>query len=280
VRTAFRSAALIGQGLPMATTPSPHDMHARLSGGAEIPLVGLGTWRLTDDAARDAVGWALDAGYRHIDTATAYGNEREVGQAIHAGSVARDDVFVTTKMPAEAVGRERATLEQSLAAMNIDQLDLWLVHWPPDGSAGVSAWREFVRAREEGLTRAIGVSNYSLAQIDELTEATGVTPEINQIRWSPSLFDQATLDAHRTRQVVLEGYSPFRAGGLDNTVLLEIADAHRATAAQVVIRWHLQHGIVVIPKSARRERIADNVAVTGLVLTEAEMDAIDGLGAA
>jgi diketogulonate reductase-like aldo/keto reductase len=123
------------------------------------------------------------------------------------------------------------------------------------------------------------VSNYSLAQIDELTAATGVTPEVNQVRWSPSQFNRATLDGHRERGVVLEGYSPFRAGGLDARVLLDIADAHRATAAQVVIRWHLQHGIVVIPKSARRERIIDNVDVAGLVLTDEEMRAIDGLGA-
>jgi 2,5-diketo-D-gluconate reductase A len=264
----------------MAPTTSPHDMRARLVGGGEIPLVGLGTWRLTGDAARDAVGWALDAGYRHIDTATAYGNERDVGRAIQAGSVARDDLFVTTKMPAEDVGRERATLEASLAALATDHVDLWLVHWPPGDTAGVKPWREFVRAREDGLTRAIGVSNYSLAQIDELTEATGVTPEVNQIRWSPSLFDQTTLDGHRERGIVLEGYSPFRAGGLDHAVLLDIAAAHRATAAQVVIRWHLQHEIVVIPKSARRERIVDNVDVAGLVLTEPDMRAIDGIGAA
>ena len=173
----------------MATATSPHDMHTRLAGGGEIPLVGLGTWRLNGDAAREAVGWALDAGYRHIDTATAYGNEQDVGRAIHGSGIARDGVFVTTKMPAENVGRERATLEQSLSAMAIDHVDLWLVHWPPGRTAGVTSWREFVRAREDGLTRAIGVSNYSLDQIDELTEATGVTPEINQVRWSPSLFD-------------------------------------------------------------------------------------------
>jgi 2,5-diketo-D-gluconate reductase A len=269
----------IGQGLTMATTSSPHDMHARLAGGGRLPLVGLGTWQLTGEAARDAVGWALDAGYRHIDTATAYGNEHDVGRAMQASGVARDDVFVTTKMPAEKVGSERATLEQSLVALDTDHVDLWLVHWPPGGTAGVTSWREFVHAREDGRARAIGVSNYSLAQIDELTEATGVTPEVNQVRWSPSLFDQATLDGHRERGVALEGYSPFRAGGLKDDVLLDIAAAHQATAAQVVIRWHLQHEVVVIPKSAHRERIVDNVAVAELVLTETEMRAIDGLGA-
>jgi 2,5-diketo-D-gluconate reductase A len=262
----------------MTTATSPHDMRAQLASGGQLPLVGIGTWRLTGDEAREAIGWALEAGYRHIDTATAYGNEREVGRAIRESGVARDDVFVTTKMPAENVGTERTTLERSLAAMDIDHVDLWLVHWPPGQTAGVSSWREFIRARDDGLTRAIGVSNYSLDQIDELTASTGVTPEVNQVRWSPSLFDRATFDGHRERGVVLEGYSPFRAGGLDNPVLLDIAEAHRATAAQVVIRWHLQHEIVVIPKSARRERIIDNVDVAGLVLTDAEMQAIDGLG--
>jgi diketogulonate reductase-like aldo/keto reductase len=254
-------------------------MRAQLASGAHLPLIGLGTWRLNGAEAREAIGWALEAGYRHIDTATAYDNERDVGRAIRDSGIARDEVFVTTKMPAENVGSERATLEQSLTAMAVDHVDLWLVHWPPGQTAGVSSWREFVQAREDGLARAIGVSNYSLDQIDELTEATGVTPEVNQVRWSPSLFDRATFDGHRERGVVLEGYSPFRAGGLDNPVLLEIAEAHQATAAQVVIRWHLQHGIVVIPKSARRERIVDNVDVAGLVLTDAQMLAIDGLGA-
>jgi 2,5-diketo-D-gluconate reductase A len=259
---------------------SPLDMHTRLSGGAEIPLVGLGTWQLRGGTATDAVGWALEAGYRHIDTATAYDNEQAVGRALQASGVARDKVFVTTKMPAENRGRERTTLDRSLSAMGVDHVDLWLIHWPPGGTSGINSWREFVRAREDGLARSIGVSNYSFDQIDELTAATDVTPEINQVRWSPSLFDQAMLDGHRERGVVLEGYSPFRAGGLDHHVLLDIANTHRATAAQVVIRWHLQHEIVVIPKSARRERIVNNVDVAGLVLTEAEMRAIDGLGAA
>jgi 2,5-diketo-D-gluconate reductase A len=263
----------------MDTTTSPHDLHARLSSGGEIPLVGLGTWQLRGRAAFDAVGWALEAGYRHIDTATAYHNETDVGRALRASGLARDDVFVTTKMPPDQVGCERATLERSLSAMGLDQVDLWLIHWPP-GDAGIRPWREFVRARKDGLARAIGVSNYSLAQIDELTAATRATPEVNQVRWSPSLFNRATLDGHRERGVVIEGYSPFRAGGLDARVLLDIADAHRSTAAQVVIRWHLQHEIVVIPKSARRERIVDNVDIAGLVLTEDEMHAIDGLGAA
>jgi len=211
----------------MDTTTSPHDLHARLSGGGEIPLVGFGTWQLRGAAALDAVGWALEAGYRHIDTATAYHNENEVGRALQASGVARGDVFVTTKMPPEQVGRERATLERSLSAMGIDQVDLWLVHWPPSGDAGVRPWREFVRARADGLARAIGVSNYSLAQIDELTAATGVTPAVNQIRWSPGIYDSTIATGLAERGVVLEGYSPFKASNLEDPTLARIEREER-----------------------------------------------------
>lgn len=246
--------------------------------GGRLPLIGFGTWRLRGDEAYESVGWALEAGYRHLDTAAMYGNETQVGAAVHDSGVARDDVFVTTKLPAEDVGRERATLERSLHDLGTEHLDLWLVHWPPGGRAAPEVWEEFVRAREDGLTRAIGVSNYSLAQIDELTGAVGVTPQVNQIKWSPFLFDQQVHDGHRSRGVVLEGYSPFRAGDLGHRVLADIAGAHGATPAQVVVRWHLQREIVVIPKSSRRERIVDNVDVGGFELSDDEMRALDALG--
>lgn len=254
------------------------DASVRLAGGGRIPLLGLGTWQLRGETARRAVGWALEAGYRLLDTATAYGNETEVGAAVRESGLPRAEVFVTTKMPPENAGREGATLERSLEALGLAYVDLWLVHWPPAGTAGVGSWRAFVQAREQGLARAIGVSNYSPAQIDELTAATGVTPAVNQVRWSPFLHRSATVEAHRERRVVLEGYSPFRAGRLDHPVIADIAERHGADPAQVVVRWHLQHGIVVIPKSARRERIRANADVGGLELTADEMHALDALG--
>ncbi|HSR23260.1 MAG TPA: aldo/keto reductase [Candidatus Eisenbacteria bacterium] len=254
------------------------DASVRLAGGGRVPLLGLGTWQLRGDTARRAVGWALEAGYRLLDTATAYGNEAEVGAAVRESGLPRESVFVTTKMPPENAGQERATLERSLEALGLAYVDLWLVHWPPGGTAGVGSWRAFVQAREQGLAHAIGVSNYSPAQIDELTAATGVTPAVNQVRWSPFLHRPATVEAHRERRVVLEGYSPFRAGRLDHPVIADVARRHGADRAQVVVRWHLQHGIVVIPKSARRERIRANADVAGLELTPDEMQALDALG--
>jgi diketogulonate reductase-like aldo/keto reductase len=220
----------------------------------------------------------LEAGYRHLDTAAMYGNETEVGQAVRDSDVPREDIFITTKMQADRGGRERATLEASLTALGTDHVDLWLVHWPPSSSALVDVWREFVRARDDGLALAIGVSNYSLDQIDRLTKGTGVTPEVNQVKWSPFLFERSVYDGHRGRGVVLEGYSPFRATRLDHAVVRGIADRHHATPAQVIVRWHIQREIVVIPKSSRRERIVDNVDVAGFELTEDEMSALDALG--
>jgi diketogulonate reductase-like aldo/keto reductase len=259
------------------TTTEPLRLTAPLAGGGAIPLVGLGTWQLRGEQARQAVTWALDAGYRHLDTATMYRNEAEVGAAVRDSPVERDEVFLTTKLPPDRADRARATLEASLAALGTDHVDLWLIHWPPDGGAGVATWRDLVAARDEGLARAIGVSNYALDQLDELTRETGVTPEVNQVKWSPKLFDRATYDGHRERGVVLEGYSPFRSGRLSDRVLAGIAERHGTGAAQVVIRWHLQHGVVVIPKSARRERIVDNVDVGGFTLSGDEMAAIDAL---
>ncbi|WP_020575937.1 aldo/keto reductase [Actinopolymorpha alba] len=253
------------------------DLVVPLNDGRRIPLLGFGTWQLRGNEARQAVSRALEAGYRHIDSATGYANETEVGAALRESGLPREEVFVTTKLPPDHVGRERRTLEESLAKLDADHLDLWLIHWPPGGTAGVESWRVFVQAQAEGLVRSIGVSNYSLDQIDELTSATGVTPAVNQIKWSPFLFDRSLVEASRERGVVIEGYSPFRAARLNDPVLTEIAGRYAMTPAQVIIRWHLQHGIVVIPKSAQRERIEANIDVLGFELTPEEVAALDGL---
>jgi 2,5-diketo-D-gluconate reductase A len=221
---------------------------------------------------------ALDVGYRHIDTATLYRNEAEIGRALRDSGVAREDVFLTTKLHPSDVGREGEVLKASLAALGTDYLDLWLVHWPPRGRASVATWRHLVDVHAQGSARAIGVSNYSTAQIDELVDATGVTPAVNQIRWSPELYDRRRVEQLHARSVVLEGYSPFRASNLRDRVLVDIASTHGVTAAQVVLRWHIDHRFVVIPKSVRRERIAANFDVFGFSLTAAELARIDALG--
>ena len=242
-----------------------------------MPLVGLGTWQAEEDDAVRAVEHALAIGYRQVDTATMYGNERQVGRAIAASGLARDEVFVTTKLPPSHGGRERATLEQSLADLGVDQLDLWLIHWPPAGRASPQVWEQFLQAQRDGLVRAVGVSNYSLDQLDELERATGVRPSVNQIEWSPTLWDAAVDAGHRERGVRLEGYSPLKNVDLQDARILAIAGAHDVTAAQVVIRWHVEREILVIPKSVDPGRIAENLDVFGFELSADEMAALDAL---
>ena len=251
-----------------------------LGAGRALPLVGLGTWQLTGSQCSRAVHHALEVGYRHIDTATVYRNERDVGRAVGDGGVPREEVFVTTKLPPTHAGRERRTLEDSLRALGMEYVDLWLVHWPPrGGGAGTQTWKQFLALRDEGLARFVGVSNYSPAQIDELIAATGEAPKVNQIRWGPTLYDSAQAEAHHRRGVVLEGYSPFKTTDLRHPVLVEIAGRYGVTAAQVVVRWHVDHGVVVIPKSATPERIAANFDVFGFALDDEELRRIDGLSA-
>jgi 2,5-diketo-D-gluconate reductase A len=263
------------------TTDSPElpDDTATLDRGARMPLLGFGTWQIKGEDAVSSTSVALEAGYRHLDTATVYGNEREVGRALADSGVRREDVFLTTKCPPDRPGRELDTLRESLELLGTDRVDLWLVHWPAEGSSNVDLWRAFVEARELGLAREIGVSNFDTALVDEVTRATGVMPAVNQIEWSPLLFDRETLDRHRSRGIVLEGYSALRGGTLDHPAVLAIAERTGRTPAQVIIRWHLQHRVVVIPKSVHADRIRSNADVAGLRLSDDDMAALDALGA-
>jgi 2,5-diketo-D-gluconate reductase A len=249
-----------------------------LADATQMPLVGFGTWQLRGRRGYQAVRHALDVGYRHIDTATIYRNEAEIGQALLDSGVPRSEVFITTKLWPSDAGRERRTIAASLNALGTDYVDLWLVHWPPRRGAAVSVWKEFVAVHSDGLARAIGVSNFDPAQIDELTRATGVTPAVDQIQWSPPLYDRNVAEALQARGVVLEGYSPFKTSRLNDRVLVEIASRHDVTPAQVVLRWHVDHGFVVIPKSANPGRIAANWDVFGFSLDSNELARIDALG--
>jgi diketogulonate reductase-like aldo/keto reductase len=188
-------------------------------------------------------------------------------------------VFITTKCPPGNAGREAQTLDASLSALGVDFVDLWLVHWPPSGEARPDTWKAFIEALEQGKTRAIGVSNYSIAQIDELIDVTGRAPALNQIPWNPFAFNEREVAELQSRHVVLEGYSPLKRSDLGNPVLAEIAAAHGKTPAQVVLRWHVEHGFVVIPRSQRRERIKENFAVFDFELTQEEVRRLDTLGA-
>jgi 2,5-diketo-D-gluconate reductase A len=245
-----------------------------------MPLLGFGTWQLNGRHAYESVRHAIAVGYRHIDTATGYSNEAEVGRAIRDSGIRRDEVFITTKLPPDHAGRERATLTASLTALGVDSVDLWLIHWPPRRNSSTRVWRAFRELRDAGMARAIGVSNYDNGLIDELIADSGEAPAVNQIPWSPWEYSSTVVDDHRRRGVVLEGYSPFRRSDLRSPVLRDIAAAHDVTPAQVILRWHIDHGIVVIPKSATPERIAQNFDVDGFELTDPERSRIDALGQA
>lgn len=258
--------------------PGPPDDAASLGDGSRMPLLGFGTWQIKGSEATRATAAALEAGYRHVDTATVYGNEAEVGRALGESGVAREDVFVTTKCPPNRAGRELETLRASLEALGTEYVDLWLIHWSGGDRTDLDMWRAFVEAREQGLARHIGVSNFEVAMVDRLTSATEVQPAVNQIEWSPLLFERSVLEDHRSRGVVLEGYSALRGGTLDDPTVTGIADRLGRTPAQVIVRWHLQHRVVVIPKSRQPERIRSNADVGGFELSADDMAALDGLG--
>jgi 2,5-diketo-D-gluconate reductase A len=248
-----------------------------LPGGTALPLIGFGTWQLRPKTAYESVRAALEIGYRHIDTATLYRNESDVGRAVKDSGLDREQVFVTTKLRPQDARHARRTLESSLRLLNTGYVDLWLIHWPTGRDELVSTWQELLSAKDAGLVRNVGVSNYSPVQIDLLTKSTGQQPAVNQIPWSPAEHDPALLEEHRRRGVVVEGYSGLKNTDLHNPVLTEIAQNHQVTPAQVVLRWHLEHDIVILPRSSRHERIATNYDLESFHLAPEDITAIDSL---
>jgi 2,5-diketo-D-gluconate reductase A len=248
-----------------------------LSLGGSIPVLGFGTWQMQGTRCYDAVRSALDVGYRHIDTATMYENEAEVGRAIHDSGVPRDELFITTKLHPTHAKRAKQVMAESLSSLRTDHVDLWLIHWPPSDDLSVPTWRQLLETREAGFATAVGVSNYSPDQLDELIEATGVAPAVNQIPWSPRQHDERQLAHARARGIVIEGYSPLKGSDLADPILVEIAEAHRVTTPQVIFRWHVQRDVVVIPKSAHRDRIASNFDIWNFTLDDDELARIDAL---
>ncbi|MFF0148633.1 diketogulonate reductase-like aldo/keto reductase [Amycolatopsis sulphurea] len=248
-------------------------------GGRAMPLLGYGTHPMRGGQATEAVLAALEVGYRLVDTATRYRNEEAIGAALAQTAVPRGELFVTTKMPPDCVGIERRTLEESLTALGTDHVDLWLIHWPPGGYPGVTSWRAFAQAREEGLVRAMGVSNYPIELIDALYQATGEYPAVNQRQWGPGDYDAGYAGALAARGIVLSAHSPLRSTDLNDPVLLSVAQAHDRSVHEVVVAWNLHHGVAVTVKSAHRERMVRNLSAAGLTLTEEEVAAIDRLGA-
>ena len=252
-----------------------------LRDGLTMPQLGFGVFQVPDDQAQQAVESALEAGYRSIDTAMIYGNERGVGRALAASGIAREDLFVTTKLWIDDHGRgaARPALEASLERLGLASVDLYLIHWPaPATDAYLQTWQGFEDLRAAGLTRGIGVSNFLPEHLDRVVGLGGAVPAVNQIELHPALQNRETVAANAALGIATEAWSPLAQGAvLGEAPVVEAAAAHGVSAAQVVLRWHLQHGNIVIPKSVAPARIAANLDVLDFTLSEAEMAAIDAL---
>jgi 2,5-diketo-D-gluconate reductase A len=263
--------------------PTGQVPRVNLGGGSLIPQLGFGVFQVPPKDTCEAVERALEAGYRHIDTAAAYRNEPEVGEAIRASGIEREQIFLTTKCWNDDQGYESArhACKASLERLELAHLDLYLIHWPvPAHDRYVETWQAFIDLRHEGLVRAIGVSNFQPVHLERIIRETGVTPAINQVELHPYFQQLGLRHEHEQLGIVTEAWSPLAQGAvLDDPVIVGIAEAHGKTPAQVVIRWHLQLGNVVIPKSVTPERIKDNFDVFDFELSADQMGAIDELDA-
>ncbi len=256
-------------------TPQTTIPEIQLNDGVGIPQLGFGVFQIPAQDTAEVATNALQAGYRHIDTAAAYHNEAGVGQALRAAGLARDEVFITTKCFNDHHGYDQATraLKASLGQLELDYVDLYLIHWPvPSQDRYVETWKAFVDLREQGLARSIGVSNFQPSHLERIIDETGVTPTVNQVELHPRLQQPGLRQRHQELGIATEAWSPLAQGQvLADPVITAIAEHHERTPGQVVIRWHLQLGNIVIPKSVTPERIVENFEVFDFHLSEAEM---------
>jgi diketogulonate reductase-like aldo/keto reductase len=253
-----------------------HDQARVLADGNTMPLLGLGVWQVPNSPeCVNAVRWALELGYRHIDTAQAYGNEESVGQGLRESGIQRDQVFITTKFHPSRKD-PAAEAERSLRRLGVDYVDLYIIHWPQGGPTW--AWPGMERARERGYTRSIGVSNFAVDDLQRLLATATMQPAVNQVQFSPYEYRKALLEACDEKQIALEAYSPLGTGRhLASGTVVRIGRHHGRTPAQVLLRWCIERGIPVIPKSTHRERIVENAAVFDFALTADDMEQLDAL---
>jgi len=255
-----------------------------LNDGNSAPQIGFGVFQIPDAETADAVAHALSAGYRSIDTAAIYGNEAGVRKGIERSGVSRGEIFLTTKLWNAEQGFDETlrAFDASLEKLGTDYVDMYLIHWPtPKRDRYVDTWKAFIRLREEGRIRSIGVSNFQPAHLDRIVAETGVVPVVNQIELHPDFGQRDVVAANQRHKVVTESWSPLGQGGdlLKQSTLVEIARKHGKSPAQVILRWHVQLGYMVIPKSVTPERIAANIDVFDFELSAGDMKAIDGLEA-
>lgn len=262
----------------MAPTPDsdPGATTITLATGTEMPALGLGTWQLTGEEARSGVEHALELGYMLVDTSGDYGNQPQIGDALRASPLPRDEVFLVSKV--EEDEDAYASTEGKLEELGTQRLDLCLVHRPPPSGAGEELWTGLIAAKQDGLTREIGVSNYSIEEIEALVEATGERPVVNQLEWSPFGHSERVLEHARRTGIVIQAYSPLTRGErLFDPTLAEVGERHGKTPAQVLLRWNLQLGTPPVPKAARPEHREENLEVFDFELDPAEIDELGAL---
>ncbi len=256
-------------------------LYISLHDGARIPQVGLGVWQTPDNEAAPAVKAALDAGYRHVDTAAVYENEQGVGEGIRQSGLPRSDIFLTTKLWNTDQGYEQTlkAFEASLKRLGTDYVDLYLIHWPSaHRGLFVDTWKALVTLKEEGRAKSIGVSNFYPEHIEKIVAETGVVPVINQIELHPDFQQRETRAFHEKHKIATQSWSPLGQGKLlGHPVIAEIAQKLGRTPAQVIIRWHIQNGLVVIPKSVTPSRIVENFKVFDFKLSAEDLDRLNGL---
>ena len=244
-----------------------------LNDGRTIPQFGLGVWQMSPEDCLAATKHALSVGYRHIDTAAAYRNEEQVGRAIAESGLDRDEIFVTTKLWNDRHTDAPAALDESLAKLGLDRVDLYLIHWPvPSRNKYVDAWRSLIKLRDAGKATSIGVSNFTEEHLLRIIDATGVVPAVNQIELHPSFARFDEIQIHKTHGIATEAWSPLGQGqDIETDIVVSIADEIGRTPSQVVLRWHIQRGVIVFPKSVTPSRIEENIDIFDFELTDAHM---------
>lgn len=250
----------------------------RLNNGVEIPVIGFGTLKMKGDVVQNAVMWALEVGYRHVDTAKIYGNEVGVGKGLKRSSLPRQEVFVTTKLWNDDHGYDNTlkAIDRNLENLGLSYVDLYLVHWPVSGRR-VETWKAMVKILKDGKARGIGVSNFTITHLEELLAETEIVPAVNQIEFTPYNYQKGLQEYCERKGIKIEAWGPLSRGNLlGDPKLVEFAKGYDKSTAQILLRWGLQHGVIVLPKSANRERIIENTKVFDFNIAEKDMEILDG----